>query len=71
MNYSNFEYDLNNVFSYYEYKLCLDQVLYSFNDKYNQLEKSVYYMYFKKFIDLNNHNKFINQKILKLFNILL
>ena len=39
MNYENFRYDLDNVLRYYEHKFCLDQIVYTFNDKYNQLEK--------------------------------
>ena len=41
MNYINFKYDLDNVIYYHElkYKFCYDQILYNFNDKYEQLKR--------------------------------
>ena len=44
MKYINFKYDLDNVIYYYElkYKFCYDQILYNFNDKYEQLNSEIW-----------------------------
>ena len=68
MNYENFRYDLDNVLRYYEHKFCLDQIVYTFNDKYNQLEKNIFYNYCNKYIEVNmNQDNVLN--IIKYINI--
>ena len=59
MNYTNFKYDLDNVIYYYElrYKFCYDQILYNFNDKYEQLNNESWEEYIKQY---EYENKLVN-----------
>ena len=46
MNYINFNYDYNNLLNYKTNKLCLDHMIYAFNDKYhNNLSQDLCYEY--------------------------
>ena len=66
MKYINFKYDLDNLIYYYElkYKLCYDQILYVFNDKYGQLNNELWKEYIKQY---EYENKLVNvSKILNL-----
>ena len=48
MNYINFNYDYNNLLNYKTNKLCLDHMIYAFNDKYhNNLSYDLWYEYIK------------------------
>ena len=59
MNYINFKYDLDNVIYYHElkYKFCYDQILYNFNDKYDQLNSELWKEYIKQY---EYENKLVN-----------
>ena len=66
MNYINFKNDLDNVIYYHilEYKFCYDQILYNFNDKYEQLNNELWEEYIKQY---EYENKLVNvSKILNL-----
>ena len=66
MKYINFKYDLDNVIYYYELKckFCYDQILYVFNDKYEQLNNELWEEYIKQY---EYENKLVNvSKILNL-----
>ena len=54
MNYENFKNDFNNLKDYVNYKFCLDQMIYAFNDKYQQLHNELYYEYINKYYSENN-----------------
>ena len=46
MNYINFNYGYNNLLNYKTNKLCLDHMIYAFNDKYhNNLSQDLWYEY--------------------------
>ena len=59
MNYINFKYDLDNVIYYHELKckFCYDQILYNFNDKYEQLNNELWEEYIKQY---EYENKLVN-----------
>ena len=59
MNYINFKNDLDNVIYYHilEYKFCYDQILYNFNDKYEQLNNELWEEYIKQY---EYENKLVN-----------
>ena len=59
MNYINFKNDLDNVIYYHilEYKFCYDQILYNFNDKYEQLNNKLWEEYIKQY---EYENKLVN-----------
>ena len=63
MNYINFKNDLNNLKDYLNYKFCLDQMIYAFNDKYNQLHNELYYEYINKYYSENSDDDW--HKIMK------
>ena len=56
MNYENFKNDFNNLKDYVNYKFCLDQMIYTFNDKYQQLHNELYYEYINKYYSENNYD---------------
>ena len=69
MNYINFKYDLDNVIYYHElkYNFCYDQILYNFNDKYEQLNNELWKEYIKQYETENklvNISKMLNFKII-------
>ena len=59
MNYINFKNDLDNVIYYHilECKFCFDQMLYAFNDKYEQLNSEIWKEYIKQY---EYENKLVN-----------
>ena len=66
MKYTIFKYDLDNVIYYHilECKFCYDQILYNFNDKYEQLNNELWKEYIKQY---EYENKLVNvSKILNL-----
>ena len=45
MNYENFKNDFNHLLDYKNHTFCFEQVLYAFNDKYNQLHIKIWFDY--------------------------
>jgi hypothetical protein len=70
MNYINFKNDLDNVIYYniLECKFCYDQVLYVFNDKYEQLNSEIWKEYIKQYETENKIENIIKKLNLKYNN---
>ena len=70
MNYINFKNDLDNVIYYHilECKFCYDQMLYAFNDKYEQLNNELWKEYIKQYETENKIENIIKKLNLKYNN---
>ena len=71
MNYINFKNDLDNVIYYHilEYKFCYDQILYNFNDKYEQLNSEIWKEYIKQYETENKIENIVKKLNLKYNNV--
>ena len=63
MNYVNFKNDFNNLKDYLNYKFCLDQMIYAFNETYHQLHNEIWYEYINKYYSENSDDDW--HKIMK------
>ena len=70
MNYINFKNDLDNVIYYniLGYKFCFDQMLYAFNDKYEQLNSEIWKEYIKQYETENKIENIVKKLNLKYNN---